>query len=127
MNQGTKAAVAVSILLNAILVALVVGFLPFLLFLSVCLNLLAFFYVRDLLRELAVSEENIIEISSSLSMFANHIEKIYEMETFYGDTVLQELLEHSQYVVEDIDKYISIQTEYEQEIEEINFDSQETS
>ena len=127
MNQGTKAAVAVSILLNAILVALVVGFLPFLLFLSVCLNLLAFFYVRDLLRELAVSEENIIEISSSLSMFANHIEKIYEMETFYGDTVLQELLEHSQYVVEDIDKYISIQTESEQEIEEINFDSQETS
>ena len=83
MNQGTKAAVAVSILLNAILVALVVGFLPFLLFLSVCLNLLAFFYVRDLLRELAVSEENIIEISSSLSMFANHIEKIYDMETFY--------------------------------------------
>jgi hypothetical protein len=127
MNQGTKAAVAVSILLNAILVALVVGFLPFLLFLSACLNLLAFFYVRDLLRELAVSEENIIEISSSLSMFANHIEKIYEMETFYGDTVLQELLEHSQYVVEDIDKYISIQTESEQEIEEINFDSQETS
>tara|TARA_R100000664_G_scaffold26885_1_gene37254 strand:- start:13422 stop:13805 length:384 start_codon:yes stop_codon:yes gene_type:complete len=127
MNQGTKAAVAVSVLLNAILVALVVGFLPFLLFLSACLNLLAFFYVRDLLRELAVSEENIIEISSSLSMFANHIEKIYEMETFYGDTVLQELLEHSQYVVEDIDKYISIQTESEQEIEEINFDSQETS
>ena len=126
MSQEARVAIVISLLLNGILIALVVGIVPFLLFLSVILNLLAFLYIKSLLKDLSTSEENLIEISTSLTMFANHVEKIYEMETFYGDTVLQGLLEHSQYVVEDIDKYISIQTEAEQEIEEIDFDNEET-
>ena len=49
------------------------------------------------------------------------------METFYGDTVLQELMQHSQYVVQYIDSYISKQYDLPEEIKETDFDDEETA
>tara|TARA_R110000824_G_scaffold227681_1_gene415534 strand:+ start:565 stop:969 length:405 start_codon:yes stop_codon:yes gene_type:complete len=128
MNQKTRnIVVAVSMLLNSVLIAVVVGTLPFFLFLSLTANFIAFLYVKSLLEELDGTREDMGEIASSVSTFSEHIEKIYEMETFYGDTVLQELMQHSQHVVEDIDNYISKQYEPEEEIKETDFDDEEAA
>ena len=106
MNQSTRNIVLASMLLNGVLIATVVGTLPFFLFLSLIANFVAFL---------------------SVNAFSEHIEKIYEMETFYGDTVLQELMQHSQYVVQDIDSYISKQYDLPEEIKETDFDDEETA
>tara|TARA_R110002020_G_scaffold115906_3_gene266085 strand:+ start:1508 stop:1873 length:366 start_codon:yes stop_codon:yes gene_type:complete len=114
-------------LLNGVLIATVVGTLPFFLFLSLIANFVAFLYVKNLLEELSTTREDMGEIASSVNAFSEHIEKIYEMETFYGDTVLQELMQHSQYVVQDIDSYISKQYDLPEEIKETDFDDEETA
>jgi hypothetical protein len=128
MNQNTRnIVVAVSMLLNSVLIAVVVGTLPFFLFLSLVTNFVALLYVKTLLEELSTVREESTEIASSVSTFSEHIEKIYEMEAFYGDAVLQELMEHSQYVVEEIDNYISRQYDPEEEIKETDFDNEEAA
>jgi uncharacterized membrane protein (DUF106 family) len=127
MNQSTRNIVLASMLLNGVLIATVVGTLPFFLFLSLIANFVAFLYVKNLLEELSTTREDMGEIASSVNAFSEHIEKIYEMETFYGDTVLQELMQHSQYVVQDIDSYISKQYDLPEEIKETDFDDEETA
>ena len=127
MNQNTRNIVLASMLLNGVLIATVVGTLPFFLFLSLIANFVAFLYVKNLLEELSTTREDMGEIASSVNAFSEHIEKIYEMETFYGDTVLQELMQHSQYVVQDIDSYISKQYDLPEEIKETDFDDEETA
>jgi hypothetical protein len=127
MNQNIRNIIGVSMLLNGVLIAIVVGILPFFLFLSLVINFVAFLYVRNLLEELNVAREDMGEIATSINTFSEHIEKIYQMETFYGDTVLQELMEHSQYVVDDIDSYITKQYDLPEETKETDFDNEETA
>jgi hypothetical protein len=100
------------------LIATVVGTLHFFLFLSAGINVVAFLYIRNMLQELETISNDLLEISTSLNTFSDHVEKVYSMETFYGDPTLQGLLEHSQHVIEDIDNYISKQYYEEHEIEE---------
>ena len=118
MRNNIKIIIGFSILLNGILIATVVGTLYFLFFLSVGINVVAFLYIKNMLQEMEETNNDLLEMSTSMSAFSDHIEKIYSMETFYGDAVLQELLEHSQHVVEDLDNYISKQYYEEHEIEE---------
>tara|TARA_R100001129_G_scaffold178981_1_gene155376 strand:+ start:967 stop:1350 length:384 start_codon:yes stop_codon:yes gene_type:complete len=127
MNQNTRNIIGISMLLNGVLIAIVVGILPFFLFLSLVINFVAFLYVRNLLEELSVAREDMGEIATSINTFSEHIEKIYQMEAFYGDMVLQELMEHSQYVVDDIDNYITKQYDLPEATKETDFDNEETA
>jgi len=127
MSDNTKIVIGLSILLNGILIAAVVGILHFLLFLSAGVNVVAFLYIKSMLQEMQEANNDLLEMSASMNKFSDHIEKIYSMETFYGDVVLQELMEHSQYVVEDIDNYISKQYDEEHEIKETDFDDEEAT
>ena len=54
--------------------------------------------------------DNIYNIFESVDTFSNHLSAIYEMETFYGDETLQNLLEHSKQVAEEIGSYRDIYT-----------------
>ena len=127
MNQITRSIVGASVLLNGILIATIVGAFPFFLFLSLVANLLMFLQARKLLEEVNTAKDDMEEISTSIHSFSEHIEKVHEMEAFYGDDVLQGLMQHSQSVVEDIDSYTSKQYEVSQETKETDFDDEETT
>jgi len=127
MNQITRSIVGASVLLNGILIATIVGAFPFFLFLSLVTNLLMFLQARKLLEEVNAAKDDMEEISTSVHSFSEHIEKVHEMEAFYGDDVLQGLMQHSQSVVEDIDSYTSKQYEVSQETKETDFDDEETT
>ena len=49
------------------------------------------FFLRKLLRV----NENIYYVLDSLKDYSSHLKDVYNMERFYGDETLQELLEHS--------------------------------
>ena len=62
---------------------------------SACINLLAIFYVRWLIKTISVINEDISNLSKLINDFASHINGVYELETFYGDDTLKSLLSHA--------------------------------
>ena len=52
--------------------------------------------------------DNIGELLDSANNFAEHIEQVHGMETYYGDLTLQNLIEHSKQFVEDIREFEEI-------------------
>lgn len=71
-----------------------------LLVLSVALNIVAFWFVRNLLTKLFFVSNNLGEVNDVMLRFAEHLEAVHSMETFYGDQTLQGLLQHSELVVQ---------------------------
>jgi len=73
-------------------------------------GLSAWFNLFLLRRLLRVNENlsNILEIADEYSL---HLEEVYNMERFYGDEVLSDLLKHSQSVGEELKIFIG---QYEQ-------------
>lgn len=83
--------------------------------LSLALNGLLIWYVRQTLRRLLFASENFGWLMNSLQNFSNHVQKLYEMEMFYGDSTLGHLIEHSKQLVEDIKNFEEIYTLLEDE------------
>ena len=81
-----------------------------LLVVSVALNALAFWFIRNLLTKLLFVSDNLGEVNDVMLRFSEHIEGVYSMETFYGDQTLKSLLEHSRLIVTMIQEFDEITT-----------------
>ncbi len=74
----------------------------------VCLSVSSLFLlwvVYSLFKRMLFVSDNIDTMIYNLTQFSEHIENVNKMEMYYGDTILQELLEHSQQVTEDIEAF----------------------
>ncbi len=71
-------------------------------FCSLFLNIIFLFYVRWLIRSLNVINEDVERLASMLEDYAEHVSSIYEMEMFYGDQTLKNLLDHGNNLVDTI-------------------------
>tara|TARA_Y100000034_G_scaffold124935_1_gene173795 strand:- start:1051 stop:1371 length:321 start_codon:yes stop_codon:yes gene_type:complete len=85
---------------------------------SILLNCFLIWYIKGILTKLLFVSENQQELSNALASFSNHLNTIYELETFYGDETLGSLIEHMKSVTETIEEYESIYTLIEEEEEE---------
>ena len=85
---------------------------------SILLNCFLIWYIRGILIKLLFVSENQQDLSNALISFSNHLNTIYELETFYGDETLSSLIEHMKDVIEAIEEYESIYTLIEEEEEE---------
>ncbi len=88
--------------------------------LSVLLNLFLVWYTRNTLKNLLYLSENLGDLHDIVSDFGQHLGTVYELERFYGDATLTSLLEHSNAVKAELDKYedIFLLTEEEEEEED---------
>ena len=84
-----------------------------LLTLSVGINIFLITYLRWLLKKFAFLSENIEDLLSSINGFSKHLESIYELETYYGDSTLKNLIQHSQQIVKGIEIYKDIYTMFQ--------------
>jgi len=109
LNQTSKYILYISIVLNGILLMIVAGVVPFLLYLSAVANLVLFWYVAKCLIKLEEVEESVSHIFNKTEEFVDHLENIYALEMYYGDEDLQSLIEHSR---ELINEYVDIQEKY---------------
>ena len=91
-----------------------------LLFLSIMFNVLFVWYNRKLLSNLLYVSENLNDLYDEMVIFRDHIDKVYEMELFYGDETLKNLLRHAKYVSGLIESYehILLLSDYLEEEEE---------
>ena len=72
------------------------------------LNVFFIWYVYTLLKKLLFVSENIGDFLEDLQNYADHIESVYSMETYYGDETIEMLLNHSRDLVKSISAYRDI-------------------
>ena len=84
------------------------------LFLSMFFNVIIFIYARGAVTRLLSVSEELGDLQEMIDNFAEHITSVYEMETFYGDPVLKNLMDHAISFNEQLEtfEYIYSLTEY---------------
>ena len=79
--------------------------LALLILISLALNVLCVWYIRNILRDYFYVLENLEDLFDVIDVFSAHLESVHALETFYGDSTLQNLIKHSKDVVGEIDTY----------------------
>ena len=83
---------------------------------SLLLNIFLIWYAAKAGSKLMVVASNIDEKMSTLEEFENHLETIYQMETYYGDETIHSILLHARGIVDFLSSFESI---YELSAEEL--------
>ncbi len=84
-------------------IALTIAFI-----LSITLNILFFWYIRKTSNRLLFISENLNDLMSIIGVYRGHLKSIYEMEMFYGDEVLKNLLDHTGSLADLLEDYEDI-------------------
>ena len=108
----------ISVVVNLVLVAMVVGIAPFLLAISFIIIVLLLWYVSRLATQSSEMVKDLDSFYSSLEAFEKHLDEVHGLEMFYGDQNLQGLLKHSRTLLNDV---YDFQEKYQLN-EEIDFD-----
>jgi len=121
-----KYILGLSIILNGILLIVLFGLVPFLLYLSTLINIFFVWFIIKNLNEMDDIREDLLYNLESIESFSDHLDQLHEMEAFYGDQTLQSLIDHSRRVINDI---VDLQEKYydvEAGIETYDDDNEET-
>tara|TARA_Y100001937_G_C7026418_1_gene287968 strand:+ start:25 stop:369 length:345 start_codon:yes stop_codon:yes gene_type:complete len=91
---------------------------------SILLNIVVFIYARSAISRLLYVSEELGDLKMMVESFSEHISGLYEMEMYYGDQTLQDLVNHAQSFNEQLNtfEFIYSLTEAEntyKEIEEV--------
>tara|TARA_R100000008_G_C3568519_1_gene160601 strand:+ start:527 stop:934 length:408 start_codon:yes stop_codon:yes gene_type:complete len=95
----------ISLVLNGVLMMHLFGILPFLFYSSVLLIVAYSMFVKYLLdqrRQMIIDAEDLV---SKINNFSEHLERVYELEMFYGDETLESLFNHSRELVSGFYEY----------------------
>jgi flagellar motor component MotA len=114
----------ISLVLNSALLMAVLGPLPFLLYLSVVLIVAMVWYIKRLIENISNMTQDIEELLDAVYSLETHMRGLYSLETFYGDPTLEDLINHTKEVVDEIDffrdKYaLSVEDLEEEELDAI--------
>ena len=86
--------------MNSLQIGLIIGFV-----LSLSLNGLFFWYLRKTAGRLLSISENLNDLISIIGVYRKHLKALYEMEMFYGDEVLQNLIDHTNSLYDMLEDY----------------------
>ena len=116
-----KSVLYVSVIANAVLLMILFGIIPVLLYTSVILNFIFLWFVIKNLQKNLELENNTEIIFEKIDLFRNHLEQLYELEMYYGDDTLMGLIEHSRQLLND---FVDFQQDYTEE-EELDSEPEE--
>ena len=94
--------------------------LIFLLILSVGVNVLLLWYIRKMLGNLLAVSDNMGNLVEDLSSYQNHIQSLYEMEMYYGEPSIKNLIVHSRQIIEHVKQFSNVYNLTEERMDEIN-------
>jgi hypothetical protein len=122
MNQINKYLIVISIILNATLLMVLFGVIPFFLYLSILFNIGLIWFSKKLLKRTEESIQDLESVFSTTYDLQMHLQSIYQLETFYGDETLRGLIQHILEANEEIEeikeKYSTEEGQYEGSLEE---------
>ena len=87
-------------MMNSLQIGLIIGFV-----LSLSLNGLFFWYLRKTTGRLLFISENLNDLISIIGVYRKHLKALYEMEMFYGDEILQNLIDHTNSLYDMLEDY----------------------
>ena len=100
------------------------GIVPFLLYFSILVNLGLVWYIKKTLQKTEDLEKDVTDVVEKIDMFSEHIENIHQLEMYYGDENLQNLIDHSRGLIND---FIDFQASYFDVEVESETDEEETT
>ena len=78
------------------------------LFLSTIVNLLALWYIRKLLAKVLFVSQNLTDLVDLLTTYRNHLEKLFQLEMYYGDETMTFLIKHTRSLLDVLEDYSDI-------------------
>ena len=72
---------------------------------SLIFHILLIWYARKLLQKLAYFSEDIGDMNENVEVFAEHLEKLHSLETYYGDQDLQNLIAHAKATAQEMREF----------------------
>ena len=75
---------------------------------SVAINLFLVWYLLKVLSKLLYTSDNLGDLYVTLRMFEEFAASLYQMEMFYGEPVIQELIKKTSFVREEIQRFEEI-------------------
>ena len=115
MSLIMKILTASSLILNSFLLIYLFGIIPFLLFFSFILNLGFVSYLSFLLRERSDLQSDFFDLLTNFEIYSNKLVETYQLEMFYGDDTLEDLLRSSKTL---INRFYDYEDKYFQSAEE---------
>lgn len=98
---------------------------------SVALNVFFIWYGRKLLVDLYFMSDNMNSLVEEVNLFNNHLQAVHDMEVFYGDETIGNLIRHSSELVDILEDFVEIANLFQQDeqdkLEEASIDDTETS
>ena len=87
--------------------------------LSAFLNIFLIWFLIKSLRKLLFVSYNLEDLDDAINEYIDHLKSVYELETFYGDQTLQNLLRHSYGLAEFLEQFEDIyEIPYDEQSEE---------
>ena len=115
MSLIMKILTASSLILNSFLLIYLFGIIPFLLFFSFILNLGFVSYLSFLLKERSDLQSDFFDLLTNFEIYSNKLVETYQLEMFYGDDTLEDLLRSSKVL---INRFYDYEDKYFQSAEE---------
>jgi len=89
--------------------------------LSIGLNVILILYASKIVKQLLIASETASEIFSRLDAYKTHLKDIYELQLFYGDKNLREVIEHTKFMMNYLNIFNEIHSFTQTELEDIVF------
>jgi hypothetical protein len=87
------------------MISLFTGTLLLLSAVSITLNVILLLYSRRVLVRVFNASEELSSLFTRMDAYKEHLESVYEMPVFYGDTTLKSLLDHSSDMIDNLKRY----------------------
>ena len=78
------------------------------LILSIVGNLLAIWYIRKLLAKILFVSQNLTDLVDLLTTYRNHLQRLFQLEMYYGDETMQFLIKHTRSLLDVLEDYSDI-------------------
>jgi len=90
------------------------------LILSVALNIVLLWYIRKMLGKLLSVSDNMGNLVEDLVAYQNHIQGLYELDMYYGEPSLKNLIVHSREIVAHVKDFSDVYNLAEERLDEIS-------
>ena len=78
------------------------------LILSIVGNLFAIWYIRKLLAKVLFVSQNLTDLVDLLTTYRNHLQRLFQLEMYYGDETMQFLIKHTRSLLDVLEDYSDI-------------------
>jgi len=86
----------------------ITNWLAIALILSIIGNVFALWYIRRLLAKILFVSQNLTDLVDLLTTYRNHLQRLFNLEMYYGDETMQFLIKHTRSLLEVLEDYSDI-------------------